>query len=603
MAFDHGMVWFRVLWNLRAISLATLTLVIGVVATLQYRWISQVSDAQELRVKARLSEEVRLISDALDIESTRALMAFTISPHPASGAYGKLDETWAAWNHEAPWPQIVSGVLLFEGTEGGWQRRAWGDAGPFNSRSLPVSGGIVSYTAPQSGRGGLMRVEARNQNVFVDGEPYSVWPLPAPFEPPAPPRMNWLVLHYNGRYLAEVVFPQLLAKYFAVEDRLEFRFQLGFEGPPPPRTEVIADALHFRPDCLMPSSGGATVSVAAFAGEARSVAFGRRGFRSEVTVGDRPSLSRLLHTAGRCAAAAPQFDSGMMQIVVHRSKTALGGVFVGFRRRNELLSSVVLAILVVAIAALVVSTERARRLARVETVLAAGLSHELRTPLSSLGVAADDLRSGYVVDQEQARRYGEIIGGELRRLGHIVDQALALTGLTQSNRPVFLQSVSVPEIVKTTLDRLAPRLNEAQIQVEVEIEQNTSGILADPDLVSRSLTNLVENAIKYAGSGRWVRLSARPGRHSRRSGVEIMLEDRGPGISDDEAVAVFEPFYRGTAARRCRETGSGLGLAIVKSAVRANGGWIKLERAVPHGCRFRLFFLAADDPDNSGAPA
>jgi two-component system, OmpR family, sensor histidine kinase SenX3 len=212
------------------------------------------------------------------------------------------------------------------------------------------------------------------------------------------------------------------------------------------------------------------------------------------------------------------------------------------------------------------------------------------------------LRSGYVTDEEQARRYGEIIAGELRRLGHIVDQSLALTGLSQSSKPVFLRSVSVPEILKTTLDGLAPRLNEAQFQVEVEIAPHLPDILADPDLVFRSLTNLVENAIKYAGSGRWVRLSAWPRRHSRRPGVEIALEDRGPGISDEEAAAVFDPFYRGTAARRCRQTGSGLGLAIVKSAVRVSGGWIELERAVPHGCRFRLFFPTADRPDNSGAP-
>jgi two-component system OmpR family sensor kinase len=56
---------------------------------------------------------------------------------------------------------------------------------------------------------------------------------------------------------------------------------------------------------------------------------------------------------------------------------------------------------------------------------------------------------------------------------------------------------------------------------------------------------------------------------------------------------VFEPFYRGESARRSRQSGSGLGLAIVKSAVEAHGGWIKLERAVPQGCKFRLFFHAA----------
>jgi signal transduction histidine kinase len=74
--------------------------------------------------------------------------------------------------------------------------------------------------------------------------------------------------------------------------------------------------------------------------------------------------------------------------------------------------------------------------------------------------------------------------------------------------------------------------------------------------------------------------------------VELIVEDRGPGIPDDQAAAVVEHFYRGSTARQCQEAGSGLGLAIVKSAVLANGGWIKLEPGVPQGCRFRLFFLA-----------
>lgn len=74
----------------------------------------------------------------------------------------------------------------------------------------------------------------------------------------------------------------------------------------------------------------------------------------------------------------------------------------------------------------------------------------------------------------------------------------------------------------------------------------------------------------------------------------MIVEDHGAGIPDEEFEAVFEPFYRGSSARRSRQPGSGLGLAIVKSAAEAYGGCIKLERAVPQGCRFRLFFPVAN---------
>ena len=117
----------------------------------------------------------------------------------------------------------------------------------------------------------------------------------------------------------------------------------------------------------------------------------------------------------------------------------------------------------------------------------------------------------------------------------------------------------------------------------------------DPDVLLRCLTNLIENAIKYAASGRWIHVSAQRALHAGRPTVEVTVEDRGPGIEDEETMAVFEPFFRGSSARRSRQPGSGLGLSIVKSAVEAYGGGITLERAVPHGCKFRLFFPTVQD--------
>jgi signal transduction histidine kinase len=74
--------------------------------------------------------------------------------------------------------------------------------------------------------------------------------------------------------------------------------------------------------------------------------------------------------------------------------------------------------------------------------------------------------------------------------------------------------------------------------------------------------------------------------------VELSVEDRGPGIGEEEAIAIFEPFYRGASARDSRVAGSGLGLAIVKRTMETQGGWIELDRSTTRGCRFRLVFIA-----------
>jgi signal transduction histidine kinase len=592
MASDAGTAQPHLPFNVRTLLLVILVLVIGLVAALQYRWINQVSEAQEFRTKARLTEELRQISAALDTESTRAILAFTSPPPASQSMYEKLARTWANWNQEAPWPGILSGIAYFEESGDGWQRRSWGDPGAVGPRSLPAPLKSAGSSRPEFGSGPLMHIEAGNKDLVLDGQIYSLLPIPAPLEPLAEPRINWLVLHYDLGYVAGVVLPRLVARYSTAEDRSEFAFHIGFKGAAPQRRELVADGWHFRPGCLMPQGGGEpAIAMHAFRSSTqRGMAF---GIRTAAQVnGQALSLTFLLHSPGQCQTLPGPSESGLLQISVMQGDSTLGDEFARFRRRNEVLSGVVLAILVAAMAALVVSTERTRRLARLETVLAAGLSHELRTPLASLGLAADDLKSGYVDGEEQARRYGEIIAAELGRLGHIVDQALALTGLNPSSRPSCLRPASLPDIVKTAVDAFAPRLSGAQIEVEMQFATHLPNILADPDLVLCSITNLLENAIKYASSGRRVLFSAHPVRHRRRAGVELIVEDRGPGIRHDEAAAVFEPFYRGSTARQCREAGSGLGLAIVKSAVLANGGRIKLESGVPQGCRFCLFFLA-----------
>src|ERR1700716_432753 len=113
--------------NVRALSLATLAIVVLALGWLQYRWIDEVSQAQEAQAKSRLREAVRLISDALDTEITRAALVFTLPPAPVSETYNALEQRWAAWNHDAPWPQIVFGVSIVEATDAGWRTRSLGD--------------------------------------------------------------------------------------------------------------------------------------------------------------------------------------------------------------------------------------------------------------------------------------------------------------------------------------------------------------------------------------------------------------------------------------------------------------------------------------------
>src|SRR5262245_51352642 len=119
----------RMRWSLRALLLATPAAVVFALAVLQHRLLERVSEAQGSRATTRVRENLRLITDAFDAEITRAVLAFTIPPVPGQTTSAQLEQAWATWNHDAPWPRIVSGLWPLESSEYGWRPHSWGAGG------------------------------------------------------------------------------------------------------------------------------------------------------------------------------------------------------------------------------------------------------------------------------------------------------------------------------------------------------------------------------------------------------------------------------------------------------------------------------------------
>jgi two-component system sensor histidine kinase CpxA len=110
-------------------------------------------------------------------------------------------------------------------------------------------------------------------------------------------------------------------------------------------------------------------------------------------------------------------------------------------------------------------------------------------------------------------------------------------------------------------------------------------------LLLRALSNLIRNAVRYAGTDGPITISARRDGNS----VTITVADSGPGLPMEEFDRVFTPFYRLDASRTRETGGAGLGLAIVKSCVEASGGTVQCRNREPHGLEveIRLKAMAA----------
>ncbi|MBN1570793.1 MAG: sensor histidine kinase, partial [Acidobacteria bacterium] len=113
---------------------------------------------------------------------------------------------------------------------------------------------------------------------------------------------------------------------------------------------------------------------------------------------------------------------------------------------------------------------------------------------------------------------------------------------------------------------------------------NLPPVKFNAEKVSQVILNLLDNARKYSGKSRLIRVNL----WLQEGEVVVEVQDKGLGISDEEKVKIFEPFYR--ASKGTEKGGSGLGLYLVSEVMKEHGGRIELESAVDMGSSFRLFF-------------
>jgi two-component system sensor histidine kinase CpxA len=187
---------------------------------------------------------------------------------------------------------------------------------------------------------------------------------------------------------------------------------------------------------------------------------------------------------------------------------------------------------------------------------------------------------------------GEVVGDlqdEMRQMSGLVEELLSFSkaGMRPGEKP--LVPVDVAETVRQAIVREAL----ADSQVELAIEPGIAAV-ADADYLLRAVSNLLRNAIRYAGDHGPVKVSARRDREE----VCIAIADRGPGLPEDEIDRVFTPFYRLETSRNRDAGGVGLGLAIVRSCVEACKGSVRCRNLAPSGLEVEIRLPAA-----AGIPA
>ncbi|MEG0258668.1 MAG: HAMP domain-containing sensor histidine kinase [Lysinibacillus sp.] len=207
------------------------------------------------------------------------------------------------------------------------------------------------------------------------------------------------------------------------------------------------------------------------------------------------------------------------------------------------------------------------------------VSHDFQSPLLNIQGYVDILKNPQLSEQER-QEYTTIIELETKRLSILTKQLLLLTSLDQSTRLLKRESYRLDEQLKETIRKYRWQLDEVEVQLTYQLQAVTYN--GDAGLLQNVWDNLVMNAIKYNVMNGEIRIHVQENEEQ----VEVVVEDSGIGMTDEQLAQVFERFYRADASRT--KQGTGLGLAIVKQIIELHGGKVKMESALNKGTRVMI---------------
>jgi signal transduction histidine kinase len=579
----------RAPWQL--LAAAVLLVLLGTLATLQYRWLGEVSAAERERMRASLRTRTAELAQAFDGELTRMYIAFRVDPDALdTDAAAAVAAAYARWQSSAPAaPELVRGLYLVEGAtfESSRVRRFDPDRRSLATADWPADLAASVRRAPRF----LPRTAATPLPLLmadaVDAHvPALMIALPRLTRSSdglnttflsdltAPPRL--LIVALDPARLRDKLLEPLVARHFGAGDASEYLVTIVRRDDP----SVVV----FSSGSPPVDASGADVTTGLF--DLRMDEFNRLadapGGLHQPGTKDRVAItivrrapaaegSRVLMAGGDAPGAwlvRARHRSGSLETIVARS-----------RRRNMAISLGVLGLLGASFVLVMGAWQRQQRLARQQMEFVAAVSHELRTPLAVICSAGENLADGVVADGLQVKKYGVLIETEGRRLGDMVERVMAFAGISAGSAIRARGDVAVATVIADAVGAIGADARERGVTIAVDARPDLPPVSGDVDALRSAIQNIVGNAVKYSPEGTSVTVAAAP----LGSGVQIVVTDRGLGIDREDLPHIFKPFFRGRRAVDAQVRGSGIGLSVVRHVIHAHQGTIDVDSRAGEG--------------------
>jgi signal transduction histidine kinase len=577
---------------------AILLILLATLATLQYRWLGEVSQAERERMRASLRTRTSEFTTEFDGDLTRTYVAFHVDGDQLDAdASGAIAAAYLRWQSTATVPALVRAVYLAEG-------RTFDAA---RLRRFNPERRVLEPTEWPPDLASLRNTQRALPQIVGT-------PPPLLLADAVDSRVPALIIavpffkHLTGGRQMVINDPAVLARVvIVVLDSDALRRQVleplvtKHFGDPSSSEYLVTIVRRDEPSSVVYSSGptaldasAADVTTGLFdlrMGELNRLSQGRGA------VGPGGVLDRVAITIVRSASGpegqrvlmAGGEEQGAWQVRAGHRSGSLDAIVARSRQRNLAISLGVLGLLAASVALIIAAAQRQQRLARQQMEFVAAVSHELRTPLAVICSAGENLADGVVADAPQVKQYGALIETEGRRLRDMVERVMEFAGITSGTFSRARTEVDLSAVIADAVGSVAADAAARGVTMTVRVNGALPLVLGDADALRSAVQNLVGNAVKYSSDHATIEVSA----DGVGPSVRIGVVDHGIGIGPEELPHIFKPFYRGRRAMDAQVRGTGVGLSVVRHVIDAHGGTISVESRPGEGTTVTVDLPAA----------
>jgi two-component system, OmpR family, phosphate regulon sensor histidine kinase PhoR len=221
--------------------------------------------------------------------------------------------------------------------------------------------------------------------------------------------------------------------------------------------------------------------------------------------------------------------------------------------------------------------------ATLQSDFVSAVSHEFRTPLTSMTQFTEMLVEDDTLPPDERRACYEAQERATRRLARLVESLLDFGRMEAGARPYRREPLDAGELAETVVEEFRQESGSRGFTIACTVPRRPVPIDGDREALAQAAWNLLDNAVKYSGDSRSIRVEV-----GAEDPVAIRVSDRGLGITPGEQRRIFKKFARGSNAVAAGIKGTGIGLAMVRHIVDAHGGRVTVESRPGEGSTFTI---------------